>query len=358
MVINEIHYDPALDITGDANGDGFRSATEDEFVEIVNTSGGELDISGWQLLDGVGLRHTFPAGTVLANECGVVVFGGGTPTGGFGGAVVQTASSGALGLNNGGDLVIVNDGATNVASESYDGSINDQSITRSPDLTGALVAHTSVAATLFSPGTGVDGTPFSGCDTGPMLVTIPEIQGPGRSSPLEGQQVRTVGIVTGDFQGGGNGTDGELRGFYIQEEEGDGDDRTSDGIFVFDGSSPAVDVAPGDRVEVTGTVAEFFGETQISATGGGSVTVTGSGFVAPTTVTFPVAAAVENADGELIADLENVEGMLITIQQNLFVSELFNLDRFGEMRLAEGGRLFQFTNGSPPRQYRVRRFPR
>ena len=84
VVINEIHYDPALDITGDANGDGFRSATEDEFVEIVNTSGGELDISGWQLLDGVGLRHTFPAGTVLANECSVVVFGGGTPTGGFG----------------------------------------------------------------------------------------------------------------------------------------------------------------------------------------------------------------------------------------------------------------------------------
>ena len=38
---------------------------------------------------------------------------GGAPTGSFGGATVQVATSGALGLNNGGDSVIIYDGDPN-----------------------------------------------------------------------------------------------------------------------------------------------------------------------------------------------------------------------------------------------------
>ena len=36
LVINEVHADPAGDITGDANGDGVRDVSDDEFIEFVN----------------------------------------------------------------------------------------------------------------------------------------------------------------------------------------------------------------------------------------------------------------------------------------------------------------------------------
>ena len=95
FVINEIHADPASGTDGDANGDGVRDFSADEFVELVNASADDVDISGWTLSDGFSMRHTFPAGSVVAGNCSVVVFGGNTPTGSFGGSLVQTASSGA-----------------------------------------------------------------------------------------------------------------------------------------------------------------------------------------------------------------------------------------------------------------------
>src|SRR6056297_3610583 len=145
-VINEVHADPDGTLAGDANNDGTRDGSGDEFVEIVNNTGTDVDISGWTLADGVGVRHTFPAGSVLTDGCGIVVFGGGSPTGGFGGMVVQTASTGFLGFNNGGDAVTLNDGTTDQASVSYGGEGGaNQSLTRDPDITGAepLVQHTS-----------------------------------------------------------------------------------------------------------------------------------------------------------------------------------------------------------------------
>jgi hypothetical protein len=96
MLINEIHADPASGSAGDANGDGVRNATQDEFVEIYNDSGGDLDLSGWTLSDGFAVRHVFPTGSSVTTGCSVVVFGGGMPTGAFGGGLVQTASTGAL----------------------------------------------------------------------------------------------------------------------------------------------------------------------------------------------------------------------------------------------------------------------
>jgi len=157
-IINEIHADPDP-IKGDANGDGIISTSQDEFVELVNRSGEEVDISGWTLADSIGVRHTFPTGTIIPNQEAIVVFGGGTPTGSFGDATVQTAT---LKLNNTGDIITLNDGTADVATETYgsEGSKN-QSLTRDPDLTGNLTPH-SIAidsgGTLFSPGTQIDGT--------------------------------------------------------------------------------------------------------------------------------------------------------------------------------------------------------
>ena len=152
------------------------------------------------------------------------------------------------------------------------------------------------------------------------------------------------GIVTGDFQSNDDNSQPDLDGFFIQSVP-DADFATSDGIFVFDGNAPTTDVNAGDSIRVTGTVNEYFGETQITAA---SVTVVGTGVILPAPVNFPVNGAIANSDGELIADLERYEGMLIRFPQSLSVSSLRNLERYGEVQLTAGGRPMQFTNGNSP----------
>jgi hypothetical protein len=165
FVINEINADPDT-ILGDANGDGAANFGDDEFVEIVNMSGADMDMSAWTLADGAALRHTFPFGTIVGDGCAVVVFGGGTPTGSFGGAIVMVASGGSLGLNNGGDTVTIADSTGVIQLELVYGSAgNNQSITRNPDVYGtSFINHSEVApdGALFSPGTRFDGVGFGG----------------------------------------------------------------------------------------------------------------------------------------------------------------------------------------------------
>jgi hypothetical protein len=167
IIINELLADPDP-IQGDSNGDGVISSDDDEFLELVNISGQVLDLSGWQVFDGIRLRFTFPEGTSLASGCGLVVFGGGEPIGDFGGSLVFTA--GSLGLNNGGDLIILVDpDEIQIAIVSYGSEGNqDQSLTRNPDLFGTLplVLHSMVpeaGGALYSPGTKLDQSGFGDC---------------------------------------------------------------------------------------------------------------------------------------------------------------------------------------------------
>ena len=198
-------------------------------------------------------------------------------------------------------------------------------------------------ALLAACGGGSGAAAPAGSDGG--SASIAAVQGRGETSPLEGSEVTLRGIVTGDFQDNDDDRSSNLGGFYLQSEIPDGDPRTSDGIFIFDGGAPSADVQVGDRVTVTGTVQEHFGETQIAA---GAVTVTDSGTVQPVELDLPAAATTVNSDGDAIADLEAYEGMLVSIPDSLTVTELRNLERFGSMRLAAGGRLFQFTNRNAP----------
>ena len=101
-------------------------------------------------------------------------------------------------------------------------------------------------------------------DGGATATTIQEVQGTSATSPLVGEDVTVEGLVTGDFQERDGDSARNLGGFYIQGAA-DADVATSDGVFVFDGNSPAIDVHVGDVVRVTGTVSEYYGETQISA---------------------------------------------------------------------------------------------
>ena len=175
-------------------------------------------------------------------------------------------------------------------------------------------------------------------------VTVSDVQGTGATSPLEGQAVVVSGVVTGDFQEDDGDTRRNLRGFYIQGAP-DGNPGTSDGVFIFDGSNPSVDVSVGDAVEVSGSVEEYFGETQVQAS---SVRITGTASITPVPLRLPAPGTTLNSDGQPVADLERYEGMLIELSDTLTVTDLWTLERFGEVMLAAGGRAYQFTNDNRP----------
>ncbi|NJK78521.1 MAG: ExeM/NucH family extracellular endonuclease [Chloroflexaceae bacterium] len=145
------------------------------------------------------------------------------------------------------------------------------------------------------------------------------------------------GVVVGDYPG--NDIDNDIDGFYMQEEDDDADANpaTSEGIFVYLPSNTP-NVTERDRVRVTGTATEFQNQTQI-----GSVTqvqiCSSDNTVTPATVSLPVADS---------TFLERYEGMLVQFNQVLYVTEYFQYDRFGEVVLSSGDRLFQPTHLAEP----------
>lgn len=159
--------------------------------------------------------------------------------------------------------------------------------------------------------------------TAAAITPIPAIQGSGSASPLNGQTVTTEGIVTAVFPG--------LSGYYLQDEAGDGDVATSDGIFVY---APGNTAQVGQRLRLSAAVTEFNTVTElVSPT---AVQVLGSGVsVQPTEVVLP-----EAFEGEL----ERYEGMLVRIVSPLTVSQNDFLGRFGQVTLSAGGRLEIPTN--------------
>ncbi len=177
------------------------------------------------------------------------------------------------------------------------------------------------------------------------LTAIGTIQGTGTASTLVGRTVTIEAIVVGDFQNGDADAGRNLGGFYLQEElfDQDGNPLSSEGIFVAQGSLPT-NVQIGDKVRVTGTVAETFGNTEINAT---AITVVQAGAVADVNtmaveIDLP-AAGVQGTNGVYTANLEAYEGMLVTVTETLTISEQFNLDQFGEIRLIQGERPSSFT---------------
>jgi hypothetical protein len=180
LIINEYLADPADGPGGDANGDGSRDAAEDEFVEVVNAGPAPLSVAGFTIRDSAQARFTFPPGSVIPAGEAAVVFGGGVPKGAFGNAaenrLVFAAGGAGLSLNNGGDSIVVRDGGdAEIARRDYqaaDGGAN-QSITRSPDVSGGFVAHSAAAGSegaLFSPGALANGRPFVSPD--PIITAV------------------------------------------------------------------------------------------------------------------------------------------------------------------------------------------
>ncbi|NEO91873.1 MAG: endonuclease [Moorea sp. SIO3G5] len=194
---------------------------------------------------------------------------------------------------------------------------------------------------------GTENTPTAGSDGDggggqPTFKPIYEIQGAGHLSPFDGSAITTTGIVTAV----------DTNGFYLQDPTGDGNDATSDGIFVFTGSAPGIEV--GDELEVTGTVDEFIpgGATtgNLSITNIVSPTITtlstgndvpaatiigSSGRLAPTEIIIsdselPVNLQIESGTFNPTVDgidfYESLEGMLVTVEDAVSVAPT---DAFG-----------------------------
>ncbi len=93
-------------------------------------------------------------------------------------------------------------------------------------------------------------------------VAIAGVQGAGHVSPRVGRDVEVTGVVTATTPPGSRGgpPGGEV-GLWIQDPEGDGDEATSEGLYVAaapgwaGGALPDVEI--GDRVRVRGRVVEL-----------------------------------------------------------------------------------------------------
>ncbi|MGR6089861.1 ExeM/NucH family extracellular endonuclease [Brevibacterium sp. CSND-B09] len=169
------------------------------------------------------------------------------------------------------------------------------------------------------------------------VTPIADIQGTGDASPIQGKTVTTCGVVTAAYPEGG------LNGYYIQTPGTGGADRAdgaaSDGIFVYSPDTVA-DISIDDHVEVTGTVSENYGQTQISVSASGLKTVD-----EPAEAVKPVEDAFPAGDEKR----ESLEGMLLQPSESLTVADNYNTNTYGEVVLATGeGTLDQPTDVHRP----------
>jgi len=172
-------------------------------------------------------------------------------------------------------------------------------------------------------------------------VLIHDVQGNGAATPVAGSTVNVEGVVVATFQGAN-----QLQGFFLEEEDADfdADPATSEGIFVYCDTC-TTPIAEGQRVQASGVVSEVNGRTQIAATTAGSVVVTNAGNnlaqVTPLPLDVPVFGVVDDF-------YESREGMLVSFIDTLTVSDISQLERFGQITLIEGGRPQQFTETNSP----------
>jgi predicted extracellular nuclease len=200
---------------------------------------------------------------------------------------------------------------------------------------GTISGTATAAGTSSVTATATDSASASGSATftfqvspaAPTIVAIAAIQGTNTdTSPLVGQTVTTQGVVTADYPTGG------FNGFYLETggaggtAAADATPGASDAVFVF-GSISAAQVTVGESVQVTGTVSEFQGATEI-----GSPTVTQLATALPAVVPDQISWSDLGSD----AAKEAHEGELVAPQGAFTVSDNFDANFFGSFTLAAG----------------------
>jgi 5'-nucleotidase len=198
-----------------------------------------------------------------------------------------------------------------------------QSLNRSD--TGADSDHNNADFSLKAPspqntGSGGGGTPT------PTEETIAQIQGTdATASPFNGKPVITEGVVTAAYPTGG------FFGYVLQTDgTGSGTDATpgaSDAVFVYQPSG-AITVHIGEYVQVTGTVSEFGGLTELNVSSN-DVSDFGTppqGGVTPLVTAYPTTAA----------DREAHESELLAPTNQFTVTDNYDTNQYGEIGLATG----------------------
>lgn len=180
--------------------------------------------------------------------------------------------------------------------------------------------------------TGLLSAVVLSCAAASGVVPIGQVQGRDASSPLDGREVAIQGVVTADTREG-------LAGLFVQDAD-DGDDATSDGVFVTGVADRSV--AAGTRLRIVGRVAE------VGAGGGATLTTLQATQVQVLARDQPLPVRMLRAPPP---DWEALEGERVRIEAPLTVAGSDRLGRHGELKLAFGGRLWQPTElaiaGSP-----------
>ena len=336
-----------------------------DFIELHNTSGDTVDLSGWSVQYASAAGATWqvtpltgvsvPAGeSVLVGQA----FGANTslPTfeadvegtiamSGSAGKVVlvssQTPISGATGIAN---LASIVDfvGWGNAGDWTGTGAApatsNTTSVSRTEHANTANNAADFTAGAPTPTGLGDDGGPV---DPGePIAATIAEIQGTGAASPLAGQTVRTEGFVTAHYPVGG------FNGFVIQTQGTGGaldlgSHLASDALFVF-APQTVGQVSLGDFVAVTGEISEWNGLTELT------VAPDGIEQLSPSNVAAPIPASVGWPTND--EQRESLESMLVQPTDTLIIADTYTTAQYGEVVLAAGdeGPLVQPTDVATP----------
>ncbi|HEV2888199.1 MAG TPA: ExeM/NucH family extracellular endonuclease [Jatrophihabitans sp.] len=356
VVINEVY-----------GGGGNTGATyKQDFIELYNKSGSAVNLAGWsvQYASATGtswaataLTGTLPAGTyyIVRESQGA----GGTTdvpsdvTGtiamsGTAGKVALVNSTSALtcGADCDGNAAVVDFVGFGSTANDFAGT----GPTPAPSNTNSVSRNASHDNTANNAADFTAGAPSPvACGTACTTVTPPpttektiaEIQGPGASSPLVGSTVTTKGIVTAAYPAGG------FKGYYLQTPGTGGPvdpatDTTSDGIFVFQstGAFPAA-VQVGKYLQVTGSVTEFFGMTELNVAAADVVDLGAP----PAAVTAATTSGWPTTD----AARESLEGMLYRPTGAFTVTNTFSTNQFGEVGLASGTKpLIQRTEVEKP----------
>ena len=268
----------------------------DEFVELHNVGAAPFDLNGHRLVyrsaagpaDASTPAVVWTASTIIppGGYYLIAAAPSGTPAQGYAGSVppdttyphsgtgALAAAGGGLALRNGpaNTGAVVDSVAYGTATNAFvegtvapapaagtslaragagcqdtDGNSADfAALTPGAPRNSATAALPCVPATPGTPAATPTATATGTATATPLAARIHDIQGAAHRSPLNGAAVTGVSGVVTVRRG---------NGFFMQDPQPDGDERTSEGLFVFTAAAPSV--ATGDAVQVSGTVSEF-----------------------------------------------------------------------------------------------------